>query len=309
MTRVFLLFPGQGAQVVGMARDAYESGGHARALFEEANEILDFDFSGLVFEGDPEVLARTENCQPAILVASLALLSSLRENRRVEIVGAAGLSLGEYTALTALEALDFADAVRLVRERGKLMEAAAQGKEAGMASLIGLEAAAVEELCREASAEGIVTPANYNCPGQIAISGEKAALAKACELAKARGARRALPLNVSGAFHSPLMEPARQGLAKLLAETSVRRPEGRFVNNADAQELNNPELIRESLARQLVSPVRWDQSCRLILGWGEKNFVEVGPGNVLRGLMKRIDETATVISFDSLAALESVPED
>ncbi|MCX7933886.1 MAG: ACP S-malonyltransferase [Planctomycetota bacterium] len=306
--RGFLLFPGQGAQCLGMARDVYEAGGYGRALFDEASEILGFDLTDLVFRGDEKRLARTENCQPAILVASLALLAALRERYGLEMNGAAGLSLGEYTALVALESIDFGDAVRLVRRRGELMEEAARGRPSGMAAVLGLEAAAVERICQEASALGlgVVVAANYNAPGQIAISGDQAALAKACEMAKAAGAQRVMPLAVSGAFHSPLMEPARAGLRQALADTLVRPPRARFVNNADARELSDPDAIKDALSRQLVSAVRWEQSCRLLVESGETTFYEVGPGRVLQGLMKKIAPEARVVSVRSLADLEAL---
>jgi len=304
--RGFLLFPGQGAQAVGMAHDVCEAGGHAKALFEEASEILGFDLEALVFAGDAAALAQTENCQPALLVACLALLETLRERCALEVTGAAGLSLGEYTALVALDAIDFADAVRLVRRRGELMEAAGRERESGMLSILGLEAEAVETACREASAVGVVVPANYNSPGQIAISGETAALARAAELCQAAGAKRAIPLQVSAAFHSPLMQPACEGLRQALAEVPIRVPSARFVNNADADVLSDPEAIRESLARQVVSPVRWEQSCRRVLKAGDKAFYEVGPGKVCQGLMKRIDRDAVVIGVGSLGEIDSL---
>jgi [acyl-carrier-protein] S-malonyltransferase len=302
----FFLFPGQGAQVLGMAKDAVEGGGRAQAMFEEASEILGFDLCEMVFNGDDETLARTENCQPALLVASLALMETLRERKSVEMTGAAGLSLGEYTALVALDVIDFADAVRLVRKRGELMEAAGRGKDTGMASIIGLDAAQVEEICKQASGAGLVVPANYNCPGQIAISGEKAGIVKASELAKEAGAKRALPLNVSAAFHSPVMEAARAGLVEALAEVPIREPELKFVNNADARVLKDPEEIRESLARQVACSVRWEQSCKLIIGGGDTRFYEVGPGSVCKGLMKRIDKEVEVVSVSSLENIEAL---
>jgi len=310
MIKGFLLFPGQGAQVVGMAKDVYDTGGHAVALFEEASEILGFDVADMVFTTNAETLARTENCQPALLVASLALLDTLRERKQVKVTGAAGLSLGEYTALTALESIDFADAVRLVRKRGELMEESARGQDTGMASVIGLESAAVEDVCARvtASGVGVVVPANYNSPGQVAISGSKAALDKAGEELKAAGARRVLPLAVSGAFHSPFMDAAKKGLETALAEVALRNPMAKFVNNADAAVVTDPEMIRESLARQVVSPVKWEQSCRLVVGQGDMIFYEIGPGKVCSGLMKRIAPEATVVSVNSLADIEQLPD-
>lgn len=307
---VFLLFPGQGAQVVGMARDAFEAGGHAVALYEEASEILGFDLAALTFRGEQAELDRTENCQPAMLVASLALLSTLRERRNLRFCGAAGLSLGEYTALTALESIDFADAVKLVRRRGQLMEAAARERPGTMASVLGSDPETVTRCCREASAEtgGVVVPANFNCPGQIVISGEAPALERAREKLSASGAKRVLPLAVSGAFHSPLMESAREGLSAALAETTIRAPNGLFYNNADAEPLTDAARIRESLARQLVSPVRWEATCSKLVRGGQRLFYEVGPGRTCQGLMKRISSEAAVTSIGGLADIEALPE-
>jgi [acyl-carrier-protein] S-malonyltransferase len=310
MLNGFLLFPGQGAQVVGMAKDAYDAGGHAVALFEEASEILGFDLARMTFEEDEATLARTENCQPALFVASMALLDALRERRQIRITGAAGLSLGEYTALTALESVDFADAVRLVRRRGELMEASARGEHTGMASVIGLEGPAVEEACAKIVSDGLgrVYPANYNSPGQVAVSGDAAGLDAAEAAFREAGARRVMRLNVSGAFHSPFMAKAREGLERALAETSFRRPMAKFVNNADAKALVDPEDIRDSLARQLTSPVRWEQSARLIVGMGDTRFFEIGPGKVLTGLMKRIAPEARATPINTLADIEALPD-
>ncbi len=304
----FFLFPGQGAQVIGMAQDCFEAGGYAKSLFEEADDILGFSLSELVFSGDEAELAKTENCQPALLVSSLALFETLRERCNVEITGAAGLSLGEYTALVSLGAIDFADALVLVRKRGELMEAAGAGKDTGMASILGLEDILVERVCEDASESGVVVPANYNCPGQLVISGEKVAVEKAMELAKEAGAKRALPLNVSAAFHSPIMDSAREGLAKALEEVSIREFEGTFINNADAKVYKNPDEIKESLARQLVSPVRWTQSMQLASKLGNKMYYECGPGRVCQGLMKRIDQGCDVTSVNSLKVIEALQE-
>ncbi len=306
-TPVFLLFPGQGAQKQGMARDVYEAGGYATALFDEASEVLGYDLKEMIFHGDAATLARTENCQPALLVASLALLATLQERRSVEIRGAAGLSLGEYTALVALESIDFADAVRLVRRRGELMEEAGRGRETGMVSIMGLESLEVERIAAESADAGLVVPANYNAPGQLVLSGESGALEKAVRLAKEAGAKRAIPLQVSAAFHSPVMEPARLQLLRELKDVPVRPPSGLFVNNADARALLEPEVIRESLARQLVSPVRWEQSMRLVTGEGVTTFFEIGPGTVCKGLMRRIAPDAQVTSINSLESIEQLP--
>ncbi len=306
--RGFFLFPGQGAQVIGMARDCFDAGGYAKSLFEEADEALGFSLTDIVFNGTDEDLARTENCQPALLVSSLALFETLRERCNVEITGAAGLSLGEYTALVALGAIDFADAVRLVRKRGELMEKAGEGKDTGMVSILGLDDVLVERVCEDASDFGVVVPANYNCPGQLVISGEKKALEKAMELAKEAGAKRVMALNVSAAFHSPVMDAARLGLAEALKEVPVRSFEGRFINNADAKEIKDADAIKESLARQLVSPVRWTQSMQLASGGGDKIYYECGPGKVCQGLMKRIAADCDVTSVNSMAVIEDLQD-
>lgn len=306
--RGFFLFPGQGAQVIGMAKDCADAGGYAKSLFEEADEVLGFKLSDIIFSGDDAELAKTENCQPALLVSSLAIFETLRERCNVEISGAAGLSLGEYTALVCLGAMDFADAVQLVRKRGQLMEKAGEGTESGMASILGLDDVLVERVCEDASEVGVVVPANYNCPGQLVISGEKAAVQKAIELAKDAGAKRALELNVSAAFHSPIMEPAREGLAAALADVPIREFEGVFINNADATQLTTPAEIRESLARQLVSPVRWTQSMQLASKLGDKIYYECGPGKVCQGLMKRIDRECDVTSVNSLKVVEELED-
>ena len=306
--RGFFLFPGPGAQVIGMAKDCFDAGGYAKSLFEEADEALGFSLTDIVFNGTDEQLARTENCQPALLVSSLALFETLRERCNVEIAGAAGLSLGEYTALVMLGAIDFADAVRLVRKRGELMEKAGEGKDSGMVSILGLDDVLVERVCEDASDYGIVVPANYNCPGQLVISGEKKALEKAMELAKEAGAKRVMPLNVSAAFHSPVMEAARLGLAEALKEVPVRSFEGRFINNADAKEIKDADAIKESLARQLVSPVRWTQSMQLASSGGDKIYYECGPGKVCQGLMKRIAADCDVTSVNSMAVIEDLQD-
>ncbi len=304
----FFLFPGQGAQVIGMAKECFDAGGYAKSLFEEADEILGFSLSELVFSGEEQELAKTENCQPALLVSSLALFETLRERCNVEVTGAAGLSLGEYTALVALGAIDFADALTLVRKRGELMEAAGAGKDSGMASVLGLDDVLVERVCEDASEAGVVVAANYNCPGQLVISGEKAGVERAMVLAKEAGAKRAIALNVSAAFHSPIMEPAKEGLAQVLKDITIREFEGTFINNADAKVLTNPVEIRESLARQLVSPVRWTQSMQLASKLGNKMYYECGPGRVCQGLMKRIDKGCDVTSVNSLTVIEALQE-
>ncbi|GHS92431.1 malonyl CoA-acyl carrier protein transacylase [Planctomycetales bacterium] len=303
----YFLFPGQGAQVVGMAKDCFDTGGYAKSLFEEASDVLGFSLEKLVFAGDEAELARTENCQPALLVASLAYFETLRERCNVEVTGASGHSLGEYTALVAIGALDFAAAVKLVRLRGELMEKAAAGK-GGMTAIIGLADETVEQICADAGDAGVIVAANYNCPKQLVVSGEIAALEKAEMLAKKAGAKIVTRLKVGGAFHSPLMEAARASLADALRETQVCEIGKKFINNADAKILREPESLRESLARQLVSPVRWTASMQLASSTGDKFFYECGPGKVCQGLMKRIDATCDITSVNSMAAIEDIEQ-
>jgi [acyl-carrier-protein] S-malonyltransferase len=243
-------------------------------------------------------------------VASLAYFYTLREHCSAEITGAAGLSLGEYTALVALDVLDFSDAVRLVRLRGELMERAVRGKNSGMTSIVGLPEAQVEMICRDASKAGVIVPANYNCPGQLVISGEMKALEKAESLAKKSGAKIIKRLNVSGAFHSPLLEPVREALTKALKNTQIRALSGKkFINNADAKLLHEADAIRDALARQVVSPVRWTASMLLASQSGDKIYYECGPGKVCQGLMKRIDAGCDVTSVNSFGVITEIEED
>ncbi len=307
------IFPGQGSQAVGMGRAVYDASPAARAIFEVADATLGFALTALCFEGPADALTATENAQPAILTASLALLAALAERagaadgpafvaQRAACV--AGHSLGEYTALVAAGALPLGAALRLVRRRGELMAAAHEG---GMAAIIGLEEPTLEAVCREAAAPGEpVVIANYNTPDQLVISGASAAVERAMELAKARGARRALPLKVSAAFHSPLMQAAADGLAPLLADAPLADARVPLIANVDARPLTAAAALRAELAAQVAAPVRWTAGVRRMLADGLEMFVEVGPGSVLTGLVRRIAPDARLVNVSDLAGVEAL---
>ena len=277
------VFPGQGAQFPGMGKALYESSEQARQMMEKANAILGFDITDIMFNGTEEDLKATKVTQPAIFLHStvLAACSGLPEP---DMVG--GHSLGEFSALVAAGAVEFEDAVRLVAVRASEMQKCCETVPGGMAAIIGLPTEKVEEIC--AATEGIVIPANYNCEGQVVISGEKDAVARACETLKAAGARRALPLAVSGAFHSPLMEPARVELAKAIEATQVRTPKCPIYQNVSGIGETDPAVIKDNLLRQLTSSVRWTQSVLRMIADGATEFTEIGPGTVLQSLVKRI---------------------
>lgn len=280
------IFPGQGSQYAGMGRELSESSPVARAVFDEADEVLGFRLSRLCFEGPQEELTLTENAQPALLAASVAVFRVLRE----EGVGAdlvAGHSLGEYSALVAAESLILADALRLVRERGRLMQEAVPVGTGAMAAVIGLPLEEVEKICREAAEDEIVAPANQNSPEQIAISGHARAVERAGRMAAERGAKRVIPLPVSAPFHCALMLPAQQKMAPLLNEADFRALQVPLVNNVDAELVRSGIDAREGLIRQISSMVRWTGDLKRLYGEGARDFVEVGPGRVLTGLVRR----------------------
>ena len=280
-----IVFPGQGAQFVGMGKDLYEQNASTKALFEQANDILGFRITDLMISGSEEELRRTDVTQPAIFLHSVAVARLLGDAFNPDMV--AGHSLGEFSALVANGTLSFEDGLRLVAKRASAMQKACEQNPGTMAAILGLEDAIVEEVCAAIPGE-IVVPANYNCPGQLVISGSMKGIELACEAMKAAGAKRALPLQVGGAFHSPLMEPARAELAAAIAATTFSTPRCPVVQNATATPETDPAKIQENLIAQLTAPVRWTQSVRRMAADGATEFVESGPGKVLQGLVKKI---------------------
>ncbi|WP_343487540.1 ACP S-malonyltransferase [Allomuricauda sp. d1] len=279
------VFPGQGAQFVGMGLDLYESNAEAQELFERANEILGYTITDVMFEGTAEDLKQTKVTQPAIFLHSVILGKAMGNNFKPDMV--AGHSLGEFSALVANGALNFEDGLKLVSQRAMAMQKACELKPSTMAVALGLDDATVEKVCEEI--DGIVVPANYNCPGQLVISGEIEAVNLACEKLKEAGARRAMVLPVGGAFHSPLMEPAREELAKAIENTQFNQPNCPIYQNVSTAAVSNPEEIQKNLIAQLTAPVKWTQSVQNMVKDGATRFVEVGPGKVLQGLVKKIE--------------------
>ena len=284
------VFPGQGAQFVGMGKDLYDNNEVAKEMFEKANEILGFRITDLMFEGTDEDLRQTKVTQPAIFLHSVILAKTMGEDFQPAMV--AGHSLGEFSALVAAGALSFEDGVRLVAARARAMQKACELKPSTMAAVIALPDEKVEEIC--ASIPGVVVCANYNCPGQIVISGEVEAIDAACEKLLAAGAKRALKLKVGGAFHSPCMEPARAELAKAIENTEVHAPICPVYQNVDALPHTDPAEIKANLIAQLTAPVRWTQSARNMIADGATEFVELGPGKVLQGLVSKVSRDVTV---------------
>ena len=285
------VFPGQGAQFVGMGKDLYDNNPQAKELFEKANEILGFRITDLMFNGTEDDLKQTNVTQPAVFLHSVILAKSLMgDDLRPDM--AAGHSLGEFSALTVAGALSFEDGLKLVAARAKAMQKACELKPSTMAAIIALPDEKVEEIC--ASVDGVVVCANYNCPGQIVISGEVEAINEACEKAKAAGAKRALPLKVGGAFHSPCMEPARAELAEAIAATEVHAPMCPVYQNVDALPHTDPAEIKANLIAQLTAPVRWTQTVKNMVADGATEFIEFGPGKVLQGLVSKIAKEVAV---------------
>jgi [acyl-carrier-protein] S-malonyltransferase len=281
------VFPGQGAQFPGMGKDLYESDSQAKELFLQADQTLGFKISDIMFEGSAEELKQTKVTQPAIFLHSVILAKCLKENFKPEMV--AGHSLGEISALVANECLNFEDGLKLVNARALAMQKACENNPSTMAAILGLDDNIVEEICENTS--GIVVAANYNCPGQLVISGEITAIDAACEKLTEAGARRALKLPVGGAFHSPLMEPARAELQEAIANTEFKAPICPVFQNVNASPVTNPEQIQTNLIAQLTAPVRWTQTMKNMLQAGDIEIIEVGPGKVLQGLFKKVDRT------------------
>lgn len=287
------IFPGQGAQFSGMGKDLYEENFEARELFHLANNILGFSISDVMFEGSPEELKQTKVTQPAIFLHSVILSKALGEKFKPDMV--AGHSLGEFSALVANGCLNFEDGLKLVSQRALAMQQACELQASTMAAVLGLEDEIVEAVCAET--EGVVVAANYNCPGQIVISGETIAVEKACEELKSRGAKRALLLPVGGAFHSPLMEPAREKLAAAIENTKFNTPFCPVYQNVTTFAVTNPDEIKKNLIFQLTAPVKWTQSVQNMIKDGATTFAEIGPGKVLQGLVRKIDRSVEIIDL------------
>lgn len=302
MTKTALLFAGQGAQTVGMGKDLAEAFPTARGIFDRASHVLGYDLAKICFDGPESELTKTENAQPGIYLVSWVCLQLLRERvPSLEFHATAGLSLGEFTALAAAGVISFEDGLKIVRQRGRFMQEACEAAPGSMAAIIGLEEGPTREVCNEAGVE----LANLNCPGQLVISGEKAGIDKACELAKARGAKRALPLQVAGAYHSRLMASAQPKLRAALGEIPLHLPGVPVISNVTAQPHHTAGEIHTKLVEQVTSSVRWEESMRYLLAQGFTRFIELGPGAALSGFMKRIDKNAAMLNVNNAATLES----
>lgn len=286
------IFPGQGAQFVGMGQDLYNLNAETKALFEQANDILGFRITDIMFAGTDEDLKQTKVTQPAIFLHSVILAKALGDSFNPSMV--AGHSLGEFSALVAAGALSFEDGLKLVAQRANAMQKACEVEPSTMAAILGLDDETVERIC--AQVEDVVVPANYNCPGQLVISGSIAGIDKACALLTEAGAKRALKLNVGGAFHSPLMEPAKVELQAAIEATVITAPTCPIYQNVDAKPYTDPAKIKENLIAQLTGAVRWTQTVQHMLADGAESFIEVGPGNVLQGLVKKVDRQAQTSS-------------
>jgi [acyl-carrier-protein] S-malonyltransferase len=305
-SKTAFVFPGQGSQKVGMGRALSEAFAEAKAVFAEADDALGYPLSKLCFEGPEAELTLTANAQPAILATSVAALRALAARSAVRPIAVAGHSLGEYSALVAAGALRLADALRLVHLRGKFMQDAVPAGVGAMAAILGLTADDVAAVCKEAAGAEVVSPANLNGGGQVVIAGHKGAVDRACAAAKLRGAKRAIPLAVSAPFHCALMQPAAERLAAELARVEVKSPEVPVVSNVEAKPNQDPARVKDLLARQVTAPVRWEESVQCMVGLGVDSVVEVGAGNVLGGLVRRIAPDVAVHAAGDPASIEAL---
>lgn len=302
MSKTALLFAGQGAQAVGMGKDLAEQFPTAKALFEKANGVLGYDLTNICFNGPEAELTKTENAQPGIYLVSWVAFQLLKEKvPTLKFEATAGLSLGEFTALAAAGVMSFEDGLKVVQQRGRFMQEACEATQGGMAAIIGLDEGPTREACNEAG----VSLANLNCPGQLVISGPADKINQACELAKAKGAKRAIPLPVAGAYHSPLMASAQPKLRDALAQIPINRSAVPVIGNVRALPHAEPAEIHQLLVDQVTSSVRWEESIRYLLAQGFTRFIELGPGSALTGFMKRIDKTAQVLNVADAASLEA----
>lgn len=305
MGKIAFVFPGQGAQAVGMGKDVYEAHEGARRVYDNADRALGFALTELVFSGPEEKLKQTANTQPALVATSLALYEAFKE-KGVKPDYVAGHSLGEYSALAVAGVLGYEEAIRTVRARGELMEQAVPGGKGAMAAVLGAERSTLAELCaRVSAAEGVVELANVNCPGQIVVSGTREGVAAVVEKGKEAGAKRVIPLEVSGPFHSSLMKPAAEKLGAVLEQVAMSPAAVPVIANVTAQPVSDPDEIRKLLVEQVYSPVLWEDTVSFLIGQGVDTFVEIGSGSVLAGLIKKVDKTVKVLSVNSLEAVEA----
>lgn len=305
MKKISLLFPGQGSQYVGMGMDLYEEFDIAKEIYHRAENVLGYDIKEISFNGPSDRLKNTEICQPAIFLHSIILFELLKE-KKISVNYTAGHSLGEYTAITAANVVDFENGLKIVKKRGELIKEASEKNPGGMAAIIGLERKKVEEICSESGKNGLLQLVNFNSPNQIVISGSNELITQAIEKAKLNGALKAVKLEVSGAFHSKFMEPAYYGIKEYLKDISFEKSQFPIVSNVTAKLMTEQNEIKENVTKQIISPVMWEDSMRFMLDEGVDVFIELGPGGVLKGLLKRIDKNAVCLGIDKADDLDEL---